>query len=308
MTTIRVALIEEAWDQLPVFYQHINDIFLSKGINYCIEEAFEPKKALVSKGTLQGVVVFFDSKPVGMGWVETVTRYYGSCVAHVLDPRAKPVLVEAMVQRGYFKDVFAEFIHFEEDIEPYQEAFMAQGLHENARQRMILHCDDYDPAINTRPFGRFECIKRDKLKVSATISYFAHQVSLDYEGYKDLSTLNNRIKLEESVFDKLYGPVIEDASLFILDDNTIVGSCLMVEIACWGEPKVPWVFDICIRPDYIGRGYGKQLLHRVLTVLKDTQEYPFIGLSVTQSNVQAIAVYEALGFTRAEFFYEYVQL
>ncbi len=307
--TFTVKSLQEAVGDMDVFYTDIDRILLTKGATSSIREALENKVAMAGKGHLDGIVLYHLSQPVAMGWVERVTQYYGNMVLHALYGGAKRALVEQFVSRGFLKDVFAELIQFEDDLEVYQEALLTLGIHQNHRQRMILDFARMDPLperVLEDGIG-FSQLTQNDIKQSSTISYFAHQVSQDYAGYKDLESVQNRIVLEQRVFDELYGPVISDASLFILHNNTVVGYCLLVEISCWGLDKVPWFFDVCIRPDFHGKGYGRKLMNEVLYRLQK-MDYSVMGLSVTLSNVAAIGLYESLGFELAEYFFEFVEL
>ncbi|MDO6682024.1 ribosomal protein S18-alanine N-acetyltransferase [Oceanobacter sp. 5_MG-2023] len=73
-------------------------------------------------------------------------------------------------------------------------------------------------------------------------------------------------------------------------DGTLIGFAVVTQIA--GEAEL---LDIAIDPDYQGRGFGQQLLQRLLDdVGSKGNERMF--LEVRASNMPAIAVYEKLGF------------
>jgi len=59
---------------------------------------------------------------------------------------------------------------------------------------------------------------------------------------------------------------------------------------------------VCTHPDYLGRGYARQLLLFHLQRIKAAGNIPF--LHVRYNNTRAIKVYESLGFlTRREIFF-----
>ena len=63
---------------------------------------------------------------------------------------------------------------------------------------------------------------------------------------------------------------------------------------------------VCTHPDYLGRGYAKQLLIHQINRIKTASEIPF--LHVRYDNDRAIKVYESLGFsTRREIYFYVIQ-
>jgi predicted GNAT family acetyltransferase len=63
---------------------------------------------------------------------------------------------------------------------------------------------------------------------------------------------------------------------------------------------------VCTHPDYLGRGYAKQLLIHQINRIKAAAEIPF--LHVRYDNDRAIKVYESLGFsTRREIYFYVIQ-
>jgi predicted GNAT family acetyltransferase len=61
---------------------------------------------------------------------------------------------------------------------------------------------------------------------------------------------------------------------------------------------------VCTHPDYLGRGYAKQLLIHQINRIKTASEIPF--LHVRYDNDRAIKVYESLGFSTQREIYFYV--
>jgi len=58
-----------------------------------------------------------------------------------------------------------------------------------------------------------------------------------------------------------------------------------------------WVYYLAVHPDWSGRGFGQRLMERVETLLR-AAGCPKINLQVRESNVDVIAFYERLGYTR----------
>ncbi|MVN23068.1 GNAT family N-acetyltransferase [Mucilaginibacter arboris] len=63
---------------------------------------------------------------------------------------------------------------------------------------------------------------------------------------------------------------------------------------------------VCTHPDYLGKGYAKQLLKHQVRRIKAASDIPF--LHVRFDNMRAIQVYESLGFAvRTEIFFYVIQ-
>lgn len=298
----------QAIPHLDFFLKDIEAVWASRGGGAGLSESLTQKLATAHE-KIQAFVVYQQNNPVGFAWLEKTTAHYGNMVVHALTPEAAAFIACTLAQSGHLKTVFSELIQFDET-EIYRDTFLNLGLLENSRQRMSLELSTY---ITEHTFSEammletsFAYMTPQHLAVSSEISFLAHQVSQDYAGYPDLETLEKRIGLETMVFDKLYGPIIPEASLFVCYQGYAVGSCLVIEIPCWGYERVPWIFDLCIHPDYHGKGFGKRLFQESLSVLQ-TQGYPIVGLAVTLSNSSAIALYQNLGFETVEYFSEFSQ-
>ncbi len=64
------------------------------------------------------------------------------------------------------------------------------------------------------------------------------------------------------------------------------------------------VSAVCTHPDYLGRGYAKQLLQSHINRIKAASQIPF--LHVRGDNERAISVYKSLGFSARSNVYFYV--
>ncbi len=53
---------------------------------------------------------------------------------------------------------------------------------------------------------------------------------------------------------------------------------------------------VCTHPDFLGRGYARQLIYSQMIRIKSAGQIPF--LHVRDNNERAIAIYKALGFTK----------
>ncbi|MFC1770617.1 GNAT family N-acetyltransferase [Candidatus Margulisiibacteriota bacterium] len=285
------------------FYRTIDDFWKKKYGDPGIYHVLKNKLEGIKKHKITGIIIFKDKKPAGIAWIEKFTEYYGNMVLYSLMPEDREYLASALVESGCLENSMLELIKFE-DTQVYEETFISKGLIHNYRQRMAWFSPEDFTCPKIPKDISFREIKKKDAHISGEISYKAHKISQDYIGYPDLDSIENRVKLEKMVFNKLYGPIIKPASLFILYKDQIVGACLMIESSCWGYKKVPWIFDIVIEPEFQGKGFGTILLTQCLAILKD-MDYPVVGLAVTISNKSAIHIYEKYNFTLVEKFSEF---
>jgi ribosomal protein S18 acetylase RimI-like enzyme len=295
--------LQSCWGYLLVFWEDIQRLWIERGGTGDVTSLLQDKAFQAGLGKVEGHMAFFQGQPIGMYWVERVTPHYGNMVLHSLHSECRALLVSHIISQGLIKDMFSELIQFEEH-DDFRTAFVAEGAYENARQRMGLDTALFQRTLEPRPGLSFTKMSPETTRVSSEISCAAHLVSQDYKGYVDLENVEKRIILEEKVFGGLYGPIIADASFALHKDGKIIGTCLVVDIKCWGYDHVPWIFDLCIDPPYHGQGYGRYLFEEVLAHLKELG-YPIVGLAVTLTNAPAITLYKNLGFEVAEVFYEY---
>lgn len=273
------------------------------GVVQELETFFQDKIPKLQDGKAIGRLVLHDDEPVAFGWVERVTPHYGNTVVYSINDNSKETLINSLFESGALSDILVELVQFEEG-HSYQTQFLKLGLNEYFRQRMAYVFGESSlPDCSTPDSVSFRFLEETDLPWSAEVSYLAHQVSKDYEGYQDMGSLKNRDRLEKSAFNGIYGSVNHDASVVISDGGKDVGYVFVIDVPCWGFEAVPWVFDVCVHPDYIGKGYGTLLIAELISRVKD-KHYPVIGLSVTKSN-PAVRLYDRMGFRFIEDFYEY---
>lgn len=251
------------------------------------------------------LIIYHELQPVGFCFFEKISAFYGALTFFVVQKKWCNLICKVSVEYKYFDDFLMEIICYEYE-KNYRKNFKQYGLIENFRQRMrlALYEDEYFSEMPTPYFTKPLC-KQD-LYISSKLSFLAHQVSRDYYMYPGMNDLDNRLQLEQFAFDGLYGTLNQDASFFICKQDRILGYCLVVNVDCWGERQVPWIFDISVLPEYQGQGIGRLILHQLINTCvmqKKTQ----LGLAVTISNKNAIHLYESVGFQFLSTFYEYIK-
>lgn len=69
-------------------------------------------------------------------------------------------------------------------------------------------------------------------------------------------------------------------------------------------PPYAEISAVCTHPDYVGRGYAKQLLMSQVGRILKNEEIPF--LHVAKDNTRAIQIYESLGFVNRQTMFVYI--
>ena len=71
----------------------------------------------------------------------------------------------------------------------------------------------------------------------------------------------------------------------------LIGWCRLV-----GRPPVLWISRILIDADYMGLGYGRVLLEKVLEEIRRLRRWREVRAAVHPDNVRALRLFEGLGF------------
>ena len=284
----------------------IHQICITHYDNHGIRDAILNKYTNTGPVTLLTLIGYRDEHPICMAIIEKSTASYGNFILHTLredDRDAIDALIQISASHPLCSNSFMELIQYYPN-NPFRKAFLDHNIMELPRKRLVRHLDTPIAYPRWRGDLSFRPVDSDTFDIVAEISTAGHRHSQDYPGYADLENPKNRAALEAAVFGELYGPVLRPATLLLLVSGKPVGYICYVGVACWGEPQIPWIFDISVHPDYHGRGYGKHLLQYTLALLQD-MKYPMVGLSVTTTNHNAIALYENMNFLEVEYFSEF---
>lgn len=257
--------------------------------------------------SFEGSVIFDNKEPVAISWVEKTSPYYGNITLHAIASKYVEPLAALMLQQGHFDNAILELIHVI-DTTAFREYYQAQKLVMNHRERMALwlHPGYFYPEESTPLDLQFYLMADDYKDITARMSHAAHQISQDYPMNPEMRDLDKRIELEHRVFSGHYGKIIQEGTLLAFHNGQPIGYCLCVEVKCWGQEKMPWIFDIVVQPGFDGQGIGRELLKKSLNILTENN-YALVGLAVTKSNY-ARKLYEKLGFEPVDDFYEFIRL
>ena len=290
------------------FFQEIDAIYAKHNND---PNVFDVKKQVFhdDKATTYPLIIIHDKVAVGITWVRLTTPYYGNLTLYTRDKKHIYPSLTLIKEKGYFDKKMIEIVAINHLDEMKQICFDLK-LTPNIRKRMYLWLNELNEDYVNAPVKKKYEIKpytKDLIEWSAKLSVESHKISKDYEMYEEMIHVEKRKKLEEVVFNGIYGDILESASLVLSVDNTLVGYCLVVLVGCWGYKQVPWVFDICIDPAYQGNGYGKLLANELVKKIKQDQ-FEIMGLAVTLSNMGAINIYQKQGVRNLDIFYEFTNV
>jgi len=301
-----VRSIEEAIPWLDEIFYDIEAIFKESHPETTILTILKEKTQKIPTGQIRGLVIFEYQLPIAAAWVENVGIHYGNVVFHHLKEGCDEFLVDEMDREGYLENILVELIQFQPDFR-YHDLLLDRGYIQNTRQRMALDFKDCPDLISEFPKSiRFEPLAYPDAEKSSHMSFLAHQVSQDQPHSPDLKTLDKRQELEDQVLQHKFGPVIREATLKIFNNDEWVGIMIVIEIPCWGFPNLPWVFDVSVHPDFMGKGYGKMIFQKSVAELKKLG-HAMVGLAVTSNNESAVNLYKKSGFFLVEEFQEYIR-
>ncbi len=288
---------------LEPFFTDLKRIWYENNGGPGIEEILLKKTKDLQDGTQAGIFLIDNNIPKGMAWMEPTGEHYGSMLLHVLDKNYEQDLVKAYLASGASDTRLLELITFHKE-NNYSQYLQEEGLHVLPRKRMALYLDQWQEKNDSNDKITVTRLTKEEAAMTSELSNKAHAISGDQVLSLDMSVFEHRYKLETSLYEGKHGHLVEPATLLLSYENQPVGICSVVEVNCWGFEKAAWIFDMCIHPDFHGKGLGKFLFHKTLDALKDMQ-YPIVGLAVTEGNTHAEHLYETCGFFWVENFSEF---
>lgn len=295
--------LKEGLDHLEFFLDDMDRKWLERGGGEGLKTALFDKAITCKEGKVQGLILYLKEQPIGIAWVEKTTPYYGNVVIHSIDAVYDEPLIRTSVEHGFFNDALLEIVSVD-FTDQARACFCSLGLIENKRQRMSYWLEDTDPFPPMFSDVEFRELTESDKHFTSTLSFSAHQISRDYDMYPEMTIFDLRKKLEDRLFSQGYGPMVTKGSLMASVQGMDLGYIVLVEVPCWGFEKMPWIFDVCIKPEFQGKGLGRALIQESINHCISLG-YPVMGLAVTDSN-PALHLYDKMKFQRVDTFYEYV--
>jgi len=240
----------------------------------------------------------------GLMYIEKQQAHYGNLLVHAINPDHLKELIHNFIIQYPQHETVVELTHFREDF-IIQDLLIEHGLLEKERQRMVytIPTDVEHPILSAGL--SLEHITPENCHHVGDISAKAHSIRQNIEGYKDFENAENRVEMEQLLLAETFNKYLNSASFLLKHHNNYVGSCSTVLIENPGQPDIAWIMDVCIKPEYQGFGYAKQLINAVIFQTK-AAGVDQIGLGVTLSNKTAVNLYTSMGFIRREYFVEFL--
>lgn len=121
----------------------------------------------------------------------------------------------------------------------------------------------------------------------------------------ELQDLNSIVAIEQHIFNTDSYPAFVVRQLFDISGHYFIVAKEKDRVLGYVigglniSDKKAWVLSLGVHPSGRGKGLGKQLLEKLITLFK-TQNCEQIALTVYPDNMTAISIYEALGFVSGE--------
>lgn len=290
-------------DSFDIIFQDIEIRWRAAGNTESILPYLNEKILDIQKEIIKGFVAFESQNiPVGICWTDLPHKRYGNVLVHATNPDYEVYMAIKLVRSGLLDGTVTELIQFT-GFDRYLTGFLGMGLSKKFRYRMGLLAEDFPEPPPLPPQVALEPLTVDHAAIIGEISYIAHTHRKDLEGYIDYAYPDRCAKHKKSLIEGEFGKMVPEASFVITYYGKPVGSCMVIDIACWGYDHMAWIFDIALHPDYHSLGLGKLLLHHTLKGTKNAG-YPIMGLAVTVTNEIAYTLYEKTGFQIYEEYYE----
>jgi ribosomal protein S18 acetylase RimI-like enzyme len=263
----------------------------------------EPQRvisAMVDAGTLLGFVAMHDGDPVAYTFYVEVSRkgLLGGCFASESDAPegTESQLLEkslvALTRNAALQRIESQFINFREW--PITRFFAAKGFCQFDRCFMVRDChiDHLQPrhvAAEVKQLSLGDLDDMAKLTVDTYASVIDRKVTYHYQSLAEcLEFLSNL------VFRPGCGNFLPEGSYTARDPRTndLMGYVLTSRIS----PQDGHIPQIAVAPAHQGKGLGAELLGRAVRYL-GLNGYQRVSLTVTESNLAAMVLYQRFGFS-----------
>jgi len=263
----------------------------------------EPQRvisAMVDAGTLPGFVAMQDSVPVAYTFYVEVSRkgLLGGCFASELaaPEGAEDQLLEeslaALTRNAAPQRIESQFINFREW--PIVRFFAGKGFSQFDRCFMVRDCQidhlqRHLVAAEVKQLSLSDLDDMAKLTVDTYASVIDRRVTYHYQSLAEcLEFLSNL------VFRPGCGTFLPEGSYSARDarTNELMGYVLTSRIS----PQDGHIPQIAVAPAHQGKGLGAELLGRAVRYL-GLNGYQRVSLTVTESNLAALMLYQRFGFS-----------
>lgn len=233
-TSVTFYPIKAHLSALDVLLKDMEKRWLELGQGESILPELIKKKVLIKSGKIKGYIGLEKDKPVCVAWADLPHGSYGNMVVHAIKPRYQIPLVEQILSSGMVKGTVVELVQLVAGFE-YRDAFCSVGFHEKERQRMIFEYDGVYQAPDISENVTFTPLSSDTVEAVGNISFAAHDIRSNIEGYYDFATPEQRSNMAKRLRDGKYGKTVDSACIMMAYDGEDAGLCDVIEMSCWGR-------------------------------------------------------------------------
>jgi ribosomal protein S18 acetylase RimI-like enzyme len=263
----------------------------------------EPQRvisAMVDAGTLPGFVAIQDSIPVAYTFYVEVSRkgLLGGCFASELaapegaEDQLLGESLAALTRNAALQRIESQFINFREW--PIAQFFAGKGFSQFDRCFMVRDChidhlQRHLVAADVKQLSLSDLDDMAKLTVDTYASVIDRRVTYHYQSLAEcLEFLSNL------VFRPGCGTFLPEGSYAARDarTNELMGYVLTSRIS----PQDGHIPQIAVAPAHQSKGLGTELLGRAVRYLS-LNGYQRVSLTVTESNLAALVLYQRFGFS-----------
>jgi ribosomal protein S18 acetylase RimI-like enzyme len=166
--------------------------------------------------------------------------------------------------------------------------------------RLFLECDLHrqatdEPACDVRAELELTPWTAQDYQAAAELIFACYMGHTDSQINDQYRTLHGSLRFLHNIVRFPGCGIFEaDRSWMLRDRRTrvLVGMILSSRVA----PEVAHITQLCVAPEFRGRGFGRLLLERCAEGLRGAG-FEAVSLTVTEGNDQAVRLYERFGFT-----------
>ncbi len=155
-----------------------------------------------------------------------------------------------------------------------------------------------DDVLPDEPVGNLEIISLEEADFSALMRFYNSLELPAIEKYRPFGWVTTEQALRRGTFARLKEN--KEISLVIKDDTGNIWGHSFIII--WDDKNRPPTFGIGLHQALRGKGLGKKIMQKILSLADDVYKLDRIGLTVLKSNERAANLYQNLGFELIEEF------
>ncbi len=155
-----------------------------------------------------------------------------------------------------------------------------------------------DDVLPDEPVGKLEIVSLDETDLPALMRFYNSLELSAIEKYRPFGWVTTEQALRKGTFARVKEN--KEISLVIKDDKGDIWGHSFIII--WDDKNHPPTFGIGLHKALRGKGLGKRIMQKVLSLADDVYKLDRIGLTVLKSNERAADLYQKLGFEITEEF------